>query len=131
MIATEWVLVAGAGALLVLVVSSVQLARRSAQRRLRAQLAERDARLERLERDLRALCSAGARVGARVVELEQDLRRVSQWQSQLELRTPQTEPLRHAINLVERGATAEDLVSACGLSRGEAELMARFRANAA
>ncbi|MCA8967102.1 MAG: DUF2802 domain-containing protein, partial [Planctomycetes bacterium] len=94
------------------------------RRRLAALLAVTDARLKHLERDVRALCSTGARVGERVVEIEQDLRRALQWQSQLELRSPQTEPLRHAINLVERGASADDLVAACGLSRGEAELMA-------
>ena len=101
------------------------------KRRLAALLAVTDARLKHLERDVRALCSTGARVGERVVEIEQDLRRALQWQSQLELRSPQTEPLRHAINLVERGASADDLVTACGLSRGEAELMARFRSRAA
>ena len=111
-------------------IAALLLLRRERHRR-DALLAAQQSRIDSLERDLAALCATGARVGARVVELEQDLRRALQWQSQLELRSPQAEPLRHAINLVERGAGVDDLVAACGLSRGEAELMARFRSRAA
>lgn len=128
---TEWTLLAAAAATAVLLMTMVLLVSARGRRHLLAQLASRDERIARLERDLRALCAAGAKVGDRVVGVEQDMRRVTQWQSQLELRNPQTESLRHAINLVERGASAEDLVSACGLSRGEADLMERFRSRAA
>ena len=122
----DWV-----GLIGLLLASAACLEARLRRRRLAVALAHTEARLKHLEQDLGAVCSTGAGIGERVVELEQGLRRAMQWQSQLELRNPQTEPLRHAINLVERGASAEELVSACGLSHGEAELMARFRSRAA
>lgn len=98
---------------------------------LEQRLAEALLRASQLERDVGVLCGGAARMGDRVVQLEQALRRAMEWQSQLELRSPMTEPLSQARALVGHGASADDLVAVCGVSRGEAELMARFRVHAA
>lgn len=42
---------------------------------------------------------------------------------QFDLREPQAIPYNHAITMVKRGAAAHDLIAACGLSQGEAELI--------
>lgn len=42
---------------------------------------------------------------------------------QLDLREPQAIPYDHAITMVKRGAAVHDLIAACGLSQGEAELI--------
>lgn len=42
---------------------------------------------------------------------------------QLDLREPQAIPYNHAITMVKRGAAVHDLIAACGLSQGEAELI--------
>lgn len=100
------------------------------RRRLSLEKRVLTARLERLERDFGALCVASVKVGERVLGHGRDIRKVMQWQSQTELRVPATDTLRHAVSLAERGASAEDLVSTCGLAPGEAELVQRFRQQA-
>lgn len=98
------------------------------ERRARATLARR---IESLERDHRAACGAEAEVGDRLLEVEQQVRALVHGQTQLEMKAPASESYRHAITLVERGASTEDLVSRCGLARGEAELVHLIHAAAA
>ncbi len=90
------------------------------ERRARAAL---ESRLVSLERDHRAACGAEAAVGDRLLAVEQQVRTLVRGQTQLEMKAPATESYRHAITLVERGASTEELVSRCGLARGEAELV--------
>lgn len=94
-----------------------------ALRRERAARVALEARVASLEGDHRVLCAAQARVGDRLLEVEQQVRGLLQGQTQLEMKAPATESYRHAISLVERGASTDELVSSCGLARGEAELV--------
>ena len=75
------------------------------------------------ERHLHVLCGSLRELGDRLLGLESDLRRLMERQDQVEMRAPTTEYFKHAIALVRRGASLEDLVSACGLAKGEAELL--------
>ena len=65
--------------------------------------------------------SAG--VGQRLQELEQQLCLLAERQDQAAMREPENQPFALAIKLARRGATLEELMSSCGLPRGEAELV--------
>ncbi len=79
--------------------------------------------LKSVKNDLRALCSSAVGVGERVGRLEGRLRQLSERQDQLDLREPSAQPYQQAIKLVHNGADVDEIVEACGLSRGEAELV--------
>ncbi len=79
--------------------------------------------LQGLQRDFAALCAGAAGVGERLLGLERQLRRLSERQDQLEVRSVGERPYAQAIRMVQRGASAQDLIAACGLSQGEAELV--------
>jgi predicted ATPase len=80
-------------------------------------------RLDTVERDHRAALGAQAQAGDRLLEVERQVRTLVHGQTQLEMKAPVGESYRHAITLVERGASTDELVSRCGLARGEAELV--------
>lgn len=56
-------------------------------------------------------------------DMERSLKRLGLRQDQVELNRSDERPYSHAISMVKKGAGVEDLVAACGLSRGEAELI--------
>lgn len=80
-------------------------------------------RVQQLEQELSALCSASSGVGGHVVRLEQQVQRINERQNVLELRTCGDRPYSQASQLVHNGADIEELVGSCGLTRGEAELL--------
>lgn len=86
--------------------------------------------LDVLQKDLRALCNAAVQVGGRVHRLEQSLKQLQQRQQELGLRQdklvhpePEARSFEQAIKLAQKGASVEELMDICDLSRGEAELM--------
>lgn len=116
-------LVAVVVVLAVLVVAGLVAQRRTAARQ--------DAALSNLQNDLRALCNAAVGMGDRVNQMERRLRQVSERQEALGLRQeqlnqedPEARSYNQAIKLAQKGAGVDDLVEVCGLSRGEAELVA-------
>jgi hypothetical protein len=76
-----------------------------------------------LKDDIRALCAGAVGLDQRVSSIEQRSRRLKERQEQLELRDNGERSYAQAIRMVHRGADVEELVSVCGLSRGEAELI--------
>ena len=56
-------------------------------------------------------------------EMEQKSRRLTERLEQLELRDQSQRQYDHAIKLVKRGSSIEEVMSVCGLNRGEAELI--------
>jgi hypothetical protein len=63
-------------------------------------------------------------LGARLQEVEQQLRLLAERQDQLDLRQPADHAYRLAIKLAQKGVPIDDLVATCGINRGEAELIA-------
>lgn len=92
-----------------------------AQRRAEASLL---AHLAALDRDLGALCSSATHAGDRLVSVERRARDLLARQERTDTASPAARHYRHAAALLRRGATAEELVQACGMARGEAELVA-------
>lgn len=80
-------------------------------------------RLQQIEQEIGALCSASMGAGEHVVRLEQQVQRIVERQNQLDMRVNVERPYSQASQLVNRGANIEELVETCGLTRGEAELL--------
>ena len=89
-------------------------------------LSEQGAAMQRILKDMHALCAGAINLGKHVDGLELRIRRLVERQDQLELRDPMEQTYAHAIRLAQKGADVNDLVENCGLARGEAELLLRI-----
>ena len=79
-----------------------------------------------MEAELRVMCASARHVGDRLLILEREVRRLGEALNLLEMKRAPVGHYRHAIALAARGASAEELITSCGLARGEAELMHRL-----
>lgn len=93
-------------------------------RRLARQERQQEALVKVLRNEIRAMNNASVGVGKRLQKLEHRLQITAEKQLELENRDPGALAYNQAAKLMEMGAEVEDLVSACGLGRPEAELMA-------
>ena len=84
-----------------------------------------------LQADLAALCKSSVGAGNHVVKLEHQVNRLLERQTQTEMRTSTDRPYSAAIQLVQQGANAEELIEKCGLTRGEADLIAMLHGSVA
>lgn len=82
--------------------------------------------VQSLQKDVTALCAGAVNVGKHLSAMEQRVRRLHERQDQVELRDPDQRSYGHAIRLAQRGADVDELISNCGLARGEAELLLRL-----
>lgn len=92
-------------------------------RLLQERLAERERELDALRNDLGALTKASVGAGDHLMQVEHRVRRLSERQNQTEMRAVGDRPYQQAIQLVQNGADAEELIRQCGLTRGEADLV--------
>lgn len=90
---------------------------------LQSRVASQEDQALSLRGALSAISEDGLRERQRGLELEQRVRQISEYQQQLTMRDPEQGPYHHALRLAGRGASAEELVRDCGLTRGEAELV--------
>ncbi len=79
-----------------------------------------------LNSDISALCSGATGLGNHLNDIEHQLRRLYERQDQIELRDPAEREYHNAVRLAQSGAGVDRLVAACGLTRGEAELLVRL-----
>lgn len=84
------------------------------------------ATVQTLQKDVTALCAGAVSLGKHLTVMEQRVRRLHERQDQIELRDPAQQSYGHAIRLAQRGADVDELISNCGLARGEAELLLRL-----
>ncbi len=87
---------------------------------------QHEAELQILKNDVRALCDGSISIEAYKLSIEQQLRRLTERQEQTDFREPVSPTYNHAIKLVQKGASIDELMAACGLVRGEAELLIRL-----
>jgi len=92
-------------------------------RAMRQRLQDIENELRHVSRDLAALCKASAGAGNRVVGTEQQLRRLTERQDQLELRNGNQKTYNQAIQMAQKGVSAKELVLNCGITQGEADLL--------
>lgn len=90
---------------------------------LRRQNQQQQQTLSAVKNDLRALTTAAVSVGERLLEVERRQRRLAERQEQVDIYDSANQPYEHAIRMVEKGASVEQLVEVCGLSTNEAELL--------
>lgn len=88
-------------------------------------------RVKQMEQELGALCSASVGAGDHLMRLEQQVRRINERQNVLEMRPVGDRPYAQASELVHKGADIEELMEACGLTRGEAELLVMMQRGSA
>lgn len=84
---------------------------------------EQELVINRLHDDFNAMCAAAVGVDEHLARLEDRTRSLLQRQDHLELLEPATDTYKEAINLVRNGAGVDQLMTDCGLARGEAELL--------
>ncbi|MEE9343490.1 MAG: DUF2802 domain-containing protein [Gammaproteobacteria bacterium] len=80
-------------------------------------------RASEIEHSFSALCNASTGEGSHIARLEQRVRGLSDRQDTLDLRTQHDLPYSKAGQLAQDGASIDELVLACGLTRAEAELV--------
>jgi len=92
------------------------------QRRTR----QHEAELQMLKNDMRVLSDGSITMEEYKLSTEQQLRRLTERQEQTDFREPASPTYNHAIKLVQKGVNIDELMAACGLVRGEAELLIRL-----
>jgi hypothetical protein len=92
--------------------------------RMRDQMEERGRIIEELKQDMAALLSCSRQLGDRLHKQERQIRVILQRQDQLARQETGAPPYRQATDMIRIGASTEAVISACGLSEGEAELIA-------
>lgn len=90
---------------------------------MRQQLGTQAQTIETLRNDIRGLYAGAVGSDARIRKVEQRSRRLMERQEQLENSHNSARPYDQAIRLVHKGASAEDIMSVCDLSRGETDLI--------
>lgn len=76
-----------------------------------------------LRGELEAMLSGSRGVGEKLRHIEGQIRQQNDKQHQLGRQGPDANSMKQAIELARKGATTEELISICGLSHGEAELL--------
>ena len=116
----HWLLLLGAIVLILFLLTVFLMLRL----RLREQEGERQRQeIDKLRHDLGVLCSGAVGVSERVARIERKLNRLSERQEQMEASTPEAQPYDKAVELARKGATVEELIAQCGISKGEADLV--------
>jgi len=80
-------------------------------------------RIDKLENELSALLDGSFGMGNQLNELQRDMKDTRDKQQQLEQRDLGALPYNQAVRMVASGATVDQLVNQCGLSRSEADLI--------
>lgn len=117
----------GLGAL-VAALLALYLANRRLARQLRALDETHGQRLQQLKSEVNTFQQGSIRIGEDLVALREQFKRMEDKQQRIEQHDPQSLPYNQAARLVGLGASVEDLTQSCGLSKAEAELVAKLHA---
>jgi hypothetical protein len=79
--------------------------------------------LNATQADLNAMCSGAVGVGEHLAKLDERSVRMAQRLDALETQEAPERSYRHAIKMLRSGANLDQIMSDCGLARGEAELL--------
>ncbi|MBL4834705.1 MAG: DUF2802 domain-containing protein [Pseudomonas sp.] len=117
----------GLGALVAALVA-LYLATRRMARQLQAMDERHGQRLQQLKSEVSTFQQGSIRMGEDLVALREQFKRMEDKQQRIEQHDPQSLPYNQAARLVGLGASVEDLTQSCGLSKAEAELVAKLHA---
>ncbi len=93
------------------------------QKRVQQQLQQQRSECEQLQSQFKLLVSGAQGMGERIHSVEHALSTSKKAATQNNRAASGDVSVRQAIELARKGATVDELVDICGLSRGEAELM--------
>ena len=117
-------LLLAAVSVIALVVAVVALmSAKSAQRRAETARDELQKKVAVLESELSAMMDGAFGVASQLQQVEMNLKDTAQRQEQIQQRDLGNLPYNEAVRLANKGASVEELVEQCGLSRSEAELV--------
>jgi gas vesicle protein len=117
----------GLGALVAALVA-LYLANRRVARQLQALEERHSQRLQQLKSEVNTFQQGSIRMGEDLIALREQFKRMEDKQQRIEQHDPQSLPYNQAARLVGLGASVEDLTQSCGLSKAEAELVAKLHA---
>jgi len=122
--ANDWIMTS---VIVVLVISLISFRRQRKLQELQS------LSMQSLQRDLRALANAAVGVGGRVLEIERNQRKRPTLVATQEQPAINTAPVEHystsnqpyeqAIHMAQTGASVDDIVNVCGISKSEADLV--------
>lgn len=96
---------------------------RSELKQLKQFAALQQTQLKDLSHELQAMTSAAYGVGKRINQLSAQIRELDDRQEEFDLKEQGAQSMQQAIALVHKGASIEELMETCEMSRGEAELL--------
>lgn len=96
--------------------------------RLQQQDAQQLERMQLLKTEVLTYQQGSIRMGEELTTLRDQLKRMEDKQMRIDQHDPQSLPYNQAARLVGLGASVEDLTQSCGLSKAEAELVAKLHA---
>lgn len=79
--------------------------------------------LKELSHELQTMTNAAYGVGKRINQLAGQIRELDDRQEEFDLKEQGSQSMQQAIALVHKGATIDELIESCDMSRGEAELL--------
>ncbi|WP_185266164.1 DUF2802 domain-containing protein [Halopseudomonas xiamenensis] len=116
------------GVLVAAMIGGILAQRRLAQRQLE-QEARLSGRLDKLAQKLTEYQQSNIRMGEELITLREKITHLENKQQRLEQQDLHTMPYNQASRLVGMGASLDDLMQSCGLTRSEAELMLKLHGN--
>lgn len=114
---------------LVAALAAALLGQRRAARQQKEQGARLDDRIDKLTHRLTEYQQGNIRMGEELIALREKLTQLELKQQRLEQHDVKNLPYNQATRLVSMGASLDDLIQSCGLSRSEAELMLKLHGN--
>ena len=90
-------------------------------------LVTQQACIETLKQDLQAMLSCEKGMGSRIKQQQNMVRTLAERQDKLEISDGSNTSYKQAMVLLQRGASTDDLIDACDMSRGELELLSRLQ----
>ena len=114
---------------LVAALAAALLGQRRLTQQQREQEARLDGRIDKLSLKLTEYQQSNIRMGEELLALREKLTQLELRQQRLAQHDVQNMPYNQASRLVSMGASLDDLMQSCGLSRSEAELMLKLHGN--
>ncbi len=109
--------------ILLLVLQTVKLIK------LTARVRQQGGTLTELRQELSALLSCERGMGRRIRQQQQQFLSIIERQDKLEISDVSNTSYKQAMVLLQKGASTDELIEACDLSRGELDLLSRLKLN--
>ncbi|WP_193074824.1 DUF2802 domain-containing protein [Pseudomonas sp. FME51] len=116
------------GLLVAALVGTILAIRRLGRQQIE-QDARNDVRLGKLTQNLAEYQQSHIRMGEELIALRSKISQLENKQQRFEQQDVQSMPYNQASRLVGMGASLDDLMQSCGLTRSEAELMLKLHAS--